>query len=77
MTVSRSVLRKFRNKIYTRLFSGQSVLRHIKIYRSLSEEFILRYNAKLSVDEIATLERRVKVTETAAEETKTTAGTSF
>ena len=70
MTVTRSVLRKFRNKIYTRLFSGQSVLRHFKIYRSLSEEFILRYEAELSVDEIATLERRVKVTET-------TAGTRF
>ena len=39
-------LRKLRNKVYVRLFSGQSVLTHL-----LTEVFLFEFKTELSVEE--------------------------
>ena len=63
---SRSELRKLRNKIYARIYSCQSVLRHLEKYHSLTEHFIVKFEDKLSVEDIASLESRVQITANAA-----------
>ena len=56
MTRIRYQLRKLRNKIYARIYSCQSVLRHLKKYHSLTENFIVNFNDELSVEDVAILE---------------------
>ena len=66
MSGSRFELRKLRNKVYVRIFSGQSVQKHLKKYQSLTQAFIKKFETKLSLEEIGALKKRLSSTENAA-----------
>ena len=65
MSGLRSDLRKLRNKVYVRIFSGQGVVKHLLTYQFLTESFIREYKTVLSVEEVDSFHRRLKVTKNA------------
>ena len=74
MSVTRSELRKTRNKIYVRLLSRKCVWKQLRHYQSKIEVFIEESLPELSNNEIAALFRRVQITEKAAEESSKVSG---
>lgn len=66
MLVSRSDLRKLRNKVYVRIFSSQNIQKHLLKYQNLTQEFIKRFESQLTWTEVCSLRRRVEVTVNAA-----------
>lgn len=66
MSVTRSELRKLRNKVYIRILTSQSIHKQLNKYRHQTEAFIEERKQELPVHEVATLYKRVERTEKAA-----------
>lgn len=66
MIVSRSDLRKLRNKVYVRIFSNQTIEKYLMRYKILTQEFIQKFETQLTPEEVCSLRRRVQTTVEAA-----------
>ena len=66
MLMARMKLRRFRNKIYSRLGATQHVKKHVRKYKSLVKAFIKRFDSDLTVEQVEELQDRVRRTENSA-----------
>ena len=68
--LTRAHLRNLRNNIYERIQKNLSLHWHIRNYSCITEDFLDRHKSELSVDDMATLRNRVRLTEKAVRKSK-------
>ena len=68
--VTKRKLAKLRSKIYAKIRSRQSVTKPMKKYKSLSEDFIQKFEAELSGQEVEVIKNRLDRTENSVRNSK-------